>query len=326
MFQDYRSHIEVLPSEIEKKEWAIPLDLKSSYDHCMNLFGHHAKSFSFASRYLEPEERRSIAALYAFCRLADDFADEVDLPKDRIEQELDILRDLSTRMAKGETISHPLFTAFGDTLNKYKIPVNYLHDLIEGVRMDINLTEVDTVKELDKYCYHVASVVGIMMCHVWRRIEPQTLERAADLGHAMQLTNILRDIDEDYKNGRIYIPAETRREFRVDMSDFLKREVSPNLKWLMKHEIARARGLYAKAEIGIQDLPPAAAFTVKVAGRVYGEIMTEIENMNYEVFKKRAVVPKWKKLWIAYKLRNEYKQEKKHYDRLLQEGQLAEEE
>jgi phytoene synthase len=326
MFQDYSSHIEVLPSEIEKKEWAIPLDLNSSYDYCMNLFGHHAKSFSFASRYLEPEERRSIAALYAFCRLADDFADEVELPKDRIEQELAILKDLTTRMAKGEAISHPLFTAFGHTLNKYKIPVNYLHDLIEGVRMDINLTEIDTIKELDKYCYQVASVVGIMMCHVWRRIEPQTLERAADLGHAMQLTNILRDIDEDYRNGRIYIPAETRREFRVDMSDFVKREVSPNFKWLVKHEIARARGFYAKAEIGIQDLPPAAAFTVKVAGRVYGEIMNEIEHMNYEVFSKRAVVPKWKKLWIAYTLRNEYKQEKKHYDRLLQEGQLAEEE
>jgi phytoene synthase len=316
MFSDYTAHLTVLPSEIKTTGRLTPLDLEASYDYCMDLFKLHARSFHFASRYLDEEQRRAISALYGFCRLADDFADELNLPKEKIEHELDVLTNLTSRLAEGEVFDHPLFRAFGDTMMKYKIPVKYLHDLIEGVRMDINLTEVRTVEELDKYCYHVASTVGIMMCHIWRRIEPQTLERAADLGHAMQLTNILRDIAEDYENGRIYIPAETRQEFGVDESDFKNKRVSPNFKWLLKHEIARARSIYARAEVGIQDLPPEAAFTVKVASRVYSEIMTEIEKMDYQVFSKRAVVPKWKKLWIAYNLRSEYKREKREYDRL----------
>ncbi|NHJ15167.1 MAG: phytoene/squalene synthase family protein [Candidatus Thorarchaeota archaeon] len=314
MFNDYKTHLTVLPSEIESLPTANPMDLEASYDYCMNLFQLHARSFHFASRYLNNEERRSIAALYAFCRLVDDFADELDLPKDQLERELDVLKNLVTKMSEGKVFAHPLFRAFGDTLVKYKIPVKYLYDLVEGVRMDINLTEICTVDELDKYCYYVASTVGIMMCHIWRRIEPETLERAADLGHAMQITNILRDIEEDYENGRIYIPLETRREFKVDESDFNNKRVSPNFKWMIQHLIARARSIYARAEVGNRDLPPGAAFTVKVAGRVYGEIMTEIEKMDYNVFKKRAVVPKWKKLWIARKLRSEYKREKKEYD------------
>ncbi|MFW9954146.1 MAG: phytoene/squalene synthase family protein [Candidatus Thorarchaeota archaeon] len=319
MFGDFRAHLKLLPSEIEANRKPILLNLRESYDYCMGLFSLHARSFHFASRYLDQEERRSIAALYGFCRLADDFADEINLPKDRLEQELGILRDLVTQLAGGEVFHNPLFDAFGDTLRKYKIPVKYLYDLIDGVQMDLNLTEIQTVKELDKYCYHVASTVGIMMCHIWRRVEPQTLERAADLGHAMQLTNILRDVSEDYDNGRIYIPLETRHDFRVDTSDFESRVVGPNFKRLLTHEIHRARSFYARAEIGEQDLPPGAAFTIKVAGRVYSAIMTEIEKMDYQVFRRRAVVPKWKKLWIAQQLRSEYKREKKHYERMVLE-------
>ncbi|MFW9800667.1 MAG: phytoene/squalene synthase family protein, partial [Candidatus Thorarchaeota archaeon] len=161
--------------------------------------------------------------------------------------------------------------------------------------------------------------VGILMCHVWGADGKESLDRAADLGHAMQITNILRDIKEDYNNGRIYLPAETRREFRVRKADFEATEVSTNLKWLIKHEIARARSLYAKAEIGMRDLPPAAAFTVKVAGRVYSEILREIEGMDYNVLGKRAVVPKWKKLWIAYRLRSEYLREAKELTSLSRE-------
>ncbi|MFW9920551.1 MAG: phytoene/squalene synthase family protein [Candidatus Thorarchaeota archaeon] len=319
MFGDYTAHLKLLPSEIEANRAPKILDVEKSYDYCMDLFSLHARSFHFASRYLNTEERRSIAALYGFCRLADDFADEIDLPTDRLEQELGILDDIVDRMDAGESFDQPLLTAFGDTLQKYKIPVKYLHELIDGVRMDVNLVEIETTDELDKYCYHVASTVGIMMCHIWRRIEPQTLERASDLGHAMQLTNILRDINEDFHNGRIYIPLETRRDFRVDRSDFERGVVGPNFKRLIRNQISRARGIYAQAEVGESDLPPGAAFTVKVAGRVYGEIMNEIEKMDYQVFAKRAVVPKWKKLWIATKLRREYRQEKKHYEDLLQE-------
>ncbi len=315
---DYSAHLDVLPSDIltivdtADGQW----DLNQSYEYCMNLFKLHAKSFYFASRYFEDNDRKAFAALYGFCRLADDFADEIDLPREQIEKELNVLKDLANRMATGEQFQHPLFHAFGDTIVRYNIPVKYLHELIEGVRMDLNLMDVETIDEEAKYCYHVASTVGILMCHIWGAIETETLARAADLGHALQLTNILRDVAEDWDNGRIYIPKEIRERFRVTREDFENRRVTPNFRLMMKSEIARARTLYAQADVGLNDLPPAGAFTVKVAGRVYGEIMTEIEKMNYDPFKKRAVVPKWKKLWIAYKCRREYKQELKAYKEL----------
>ncbi len=310
---NYTTHHTTIPSALEVDENPDTESLEAAYDFCMEMFKLHAKSFYFASRYLEDAERRSFAALYAFCRLVDDFADELDMPKEQIEKELDLLDTIVEKLSQGVVFDDPLFRAFGDTMTKCSIPPRYLHELIDGVRMDINLTEIKTIRELDKYCYQVASTVGIMMCHIWGATAVETLERAADLGRALQLTNILRDIAEDYESGRIYIPRETREKFRVDISDFENQTVGPNFKWMIRSEIARARSIYAAAEVGIPDLPPGGQFTVKVASRVYSEIMAEIEKMDYEVFSKRAVVPKWKKLWIAYKLRREYKREKKAY-------------
>ncbi len=311
---EYDSHLSVLPSKVIPHLDPTDIDLEASYDCCMNLFEVHARSFHFASRYLDEKDRRAFAALYAFCRLADDFADEIDIPPEAIEDELDALKDIVARMEEGEIFDHPVLRAFGDTMVRYNIPVKYLNELIEGVRMDINLKEIQTVEELEKYCYNVASTVGVMLCYIMGAIDSRTIERAIDLGQALQITNILRDIDEDFQNGRIYLPLETRQQFRVNRDAFEKKKINPNFKWLIKHHIAIAESYYSKAEIGIQDLPPAAAFTVKVASRVYSEIMNEIKKMNYDIFKKRAIVPKWKKLWIAYKLRREYYREKKAYE------------
>lgn len=299
-------HLEVIPTQIQTKDNFTSADLNRAYDYCMNLFGKHAKSFSFASRYLEPEQRRSIAALYGFCRLADDFVDEIDLETKQIDTEINVLAEIISRLSNGETFSHPVFHAFGDTLVKYQIPVQYLYELLEGVRMDVHRQEIQTQQELELYCFRVASTVGLSMCHIWRAIHPETLQRASDLGIAMQQTNILRDIAEDFDKGRIYIPVEVRKKFRIRREDFEARKITPNFRNLIKYEIANARANYARAEIGIQDLPPAAAFTVKVAARVYANILNEIENVNYDVFKKRVYVPKWKKFWISLQCRREY--------------------
>jgi phytoene synthase len=299
-------HLEVIPTQIRVKDDLTPGDLKRAYNYCMELFNEHAKSFSFASRYLEPEQRKSIAALYGFCRLADDFVDEINLEPDQIDTEIDVLGEIISRLSNGETFDHPVYHAFGDTMIKYQIPVQYLYELLEGVRMDVHHKEIQTQEELNLYCFRVASTVGLSMCHIWRAIHPETLQRAADLGIAMQQTNILRDIGEDYNIGRIYLPIETRKKFRIRKEDFEARKITPNFRHLIIHEIANARANYASAEIGIQDLPPAAAFTVKVASRIYANILNAIEKMNYQVFKKRAYVPKWKKFWIALQCRREY--------------------
>jgi phytoene synthase len=316
MESEYTAHMAVLPSEVFETRASEPLDLEESYDYCMDVFKLHARSFHFASRYLDEPERRAFSALYGFCRLADDFADETDLPREEVEKELDVLKEIAVRLSQGEIFKHPLFRAFGDTMVKYKIPVKYLHDLVEGVRMDLSIRDVKNEEELYDYCYHVASTVGIMMCYVWNRTDQETLDRAADLGIALQLTNILRDVDEDFENGRIYIPQEVREKFRVTRSDFENKTATPNFRRMIKSEIARANQIYARAEVGVDDLPPAGAFTVRVASGVYAGIMDEIEKMDYDVFKKRAVVPKWKKLWIAYKCRREYLKETKEQDLL----------
>ncbi|MFX0168321.1 MAG: phytoene/squalene synthase family protein [Candidatus Hodarchaeota archaeon] len=309
MFRGEAIHLEVIPTTLTVRKKVSTGELNRAYDYCMDLFGSHAKSFHFASRYLSPEQQRSLAALYSFCRLADDFVDEVQLEPDQIDTELNVLGEIVDRLNEGETFDHPIFYAFGDTLAKYHIPVQYLHELLEGVRMDVHLKEIRTQLELELYCFRVASTVGLSMCHIWRSIHPLTLQCASDLGQAMQLTNILRDVAEDFDKGRIYLPLETREKFRVTVADFEARRITPNFRSLLKHEIGRARAYYARAEVGLQDLPPAAAFTVKVASRVYGGILNAIEKMDYQVFKARAYVPKWKKLWIALQCRREYRRD-----------------
>ncbi|MFW9831507.1 MAG: phytoene/squalene synthase family protein [Candidatus Thorarchaeota archaeon] len=311
MFRGERYHLEVIPTQIRVKDNLTTGELNRAYDYCMKLFANHAKSFHFASRYLEPEQRRSLAALYGFCRLADDFVDEVTLEPDQIETEIDELVEIVSRINSGETFDHPVFQAFGHTQMKYRIPVKYLYELLEGVRMDAHRKEIETQEELDQYCFRVASTVGLSMCYIWRSIHPETLQRAADLGIAMQQTNILRDLAEDYDKGRIYIPLETRQKFRIRREDFEARKITPNFKQLLKHEIAIARANYASAEVGLRDLPPAAAFTIKVAARIYSNILNAIEKMDYQVFRKRAYVPKWKKFWIALRCRQEYVRELK---------------
>ncbi len=306
-------HIDVVPTQIRAKDELTNGELNRAYNYCMDLFGKYAKSFHFASRYLEPEQRRSISALYAFCRLADDFVDEVDLSPKEIDSEVRVLGEIVTRLSNGETFDHPVFCAFGDTLMKYRIPVHYLYELLEGVRMDVYSREIQTQEELNLYCFRVASTVGLAMCHIWRAIHPETLQRAADLGIAMQQTNILRDIAPDFEKGRIYIPMETRKKFRIRREDFEARKITPNFRQLIQYEIHQARANYASAEIGIRDLQPAAAFSVKVAARVYGNILNAIEKMDYQVFKKRAYVPKWKKFWIALQCRREYMRDIKEF-------------
>ncbi|NWF96050.1 MAG: phytoene/squalene synthase family protein [Candidatus Thorarchaeota archaeon] len=316
MLSQRTHYLRILPSEVRESSASRPIDLQESYDYCMGVFKENARSFHFASRYLNEDERLAFAALYGFCRMADDFADEMNLSLEERERELSVLDDIADRLAEGEVFNHPLFRAFGDTMVRYKIPVKYLHELIEGVRLDLTLKSVKTNEELDRYCYLVASTVGLMMCHIWGATSPETLDRAADLGIALQLTNILRDVEEDYGNGRIYIPEETRRKFRVRDEDFGRKEVSPNFRRMIQHEISRTRAICRLAEVGIEDLPPAGAFTVKVAARVYGAILDEIEKMDYDVFRKRAVVPKWKKLVIALRARREYRREVREQERI----------
>jgi 15-cis-phytoene synthase len=277
-----------------------------SYEDCWNIMVYHSKSFSFANKFLNTEQRLSVSALYAFARYVDNLVDDKILPIWVVNDKLDELKSILTNISSEDKEENPIFYALDDTIQKFDIPIKYLYDLIEGVRMDLNITEFQTMKQLDLYCYRVASVIGIISCHIFGVTNSVALGHASELGIAMQITNILRDINEDFQRGRIYLPKELRDKYGVSVLDLASENVSVNLKNLIKAEINRARRLYANGSRGYQYLPNNALFTVKLAADVYSEILTEIEKMNYEVLQSRAFVSKSKKLKIASKLRLVY--------------------
>lgn len=300
---------ELVPENMVSKYNLVENTLEQSYEKCLDWMQEHSKSFYFASRFLPLEQRKSVAALYAVCRLSDDIVDEAPegITVDEINYELDQLKHTVTKLANGYTSTNPILQAFGDTLRNQEIPVEYMHELIEGVRMDLTKKEYYSEDELDLYMYRVASTVGLMMTHIFiKNPEKHTLARASDLGKAMQLTNILRDIKEDYLKGRIYLPEETRNDYQVTNEDLKSNEVKSNLKALIRYESERAKAFYNIADLGIEELPPAGAYTVKVASRVYGEILNEIKRRDYQVLKQRVYVSKIRKILLATKVRLEY--------------------
>jgi phytoene synthase len=283
--------------------------LDESYQVCLDWMAEHSKSFYFASRFLPENQRKSVAALYAVCRLSDDIVDEAPegITVDQINEELDKLKLTMTKLANGYSSTIPILHAFGDTIRRHEIPIKYIHELIEGVRMDLNKKEYYSEDELDLYMFRVASTVGLMMTHIFiKNPARHILARAADLGKAMQLTNILRDIKEDFVRGRIYLPENTRNDYQVTFGDLNSDKVDENLKSLIRYESERAKALYKLADLGIEELPPAGAYTVKVASAVYGEILNEIKRLDYQILDQRAVVSKFRKIILAVKVRLQY--------------------
>lgn len=170
--------------------------------------------------------------------------------------------------------------------------------------MDLTKKEYYTNQELELYCYRVASTVGLMMVHIFMtNPSPSVLARASDLGLAMQLTNILRDVKEDFGKGRIYVPLETRKLYGVTKESIEMGIVDANFQKLIEYEIERTKSIYKIAELGIQELPKETRYTILTASRVYGDILNQIKRNNYQILTKRAVVSKKRKILIALKLK-----------------------
>lgn len=263
----------------------------------------NSKSFSFASQYLDEERKKSVGALYAYCRYTDDLVDESWLPNETKREKLDELEYIIQNIETVTIPDNPILLALRDTVMKYDIPKPYLIELIEGVRMDLDTQEYETVEQLNLYCYRVASVVGILMCYIFGSTSQEALNRAADLGMAMQITNILRDIARDFEMGRIYLPRELREKYTISIEDLAFKNESQNLVNLMKEEIARARHYYKLGEKGLIYLPTGVDFTIEVASKVYAGILSRIEQMSYKVLTSRAVVPKWRKLLTVMRIK-----------------------
>ncbi|MGC4031743.1 MAG: phytoene/squalene synthase family protein [Tepidisphaeraceae bacterium] len=281
-------------------------DFAAARDICRR----HAKSFYFASHFLPREKRLHAYAVYAFCRLLDDAVDEASDNATRVAR-LVKFDELLDSLYAGDLPDEPIeqdkaLRAFAATVNACEIPKRLFQELAEGCRMDLTNNIYADWPALETYCYHVAGVVGVIMCHVFGLADPAAHRKAIAMGNAMQVTNILRDIKEDLAMNRIYLPQDELARFGVTEAGLRAGRVTTEFVELMRFEIARARALYAEGADGLRLIPnDGSRYTAAVMSSVYGGILGAIERQNYDVFSRRARlngVQKIKKLFVARRL------------------------
>lgn len=271
-------------------------------EHAREVTRRYARTFYFASHVLPPAKRDAAYVVYAFCRYADNCTDVHREDCDRITDagaQLSLLRqELDAVYADADVPTR--WVALRATVRSYGIPREYFDELLHGVAMDLTPRSFETWAELELYCYRVASVVGLIMTHVFGATSPAALQYAAALGKAMQLTNILRDVGEDHRMGRLYLPLDDLRTFGVTADMIAAGRVTPALTALLRFESARARELYAEGKKGIPMIPnDGSRFSTLLMSNMYARILDAIERNGYDVLSKRAHVPLRTKLWIA---------------------------
>ena len=264
---------------------------------CREITRRHARTFFFASHGLPRRVRSHAYAVYGFCRWADDGVDGAPNRAEAARSLAASRRALEAAYGDGPVASGLL--AFRRTVNERAIPRDLFESLLDGMEMDLDVNRYENFPALDLYCYRVAGVVGLMMTHVFGFRHPRCLPRAVALGRAMQLTNILRDVKEDWGRGRIYLPREELDRFGVTEGQIAAGKVDDNFRDLMRFQIERAHRNYDDSEAGVPDLIGASSrLTVRLMGRLYGGILGEIEAFDYDVFAARARVPGRRKLGV----------------------------
>ena len=252
-----------------------------------------SKSFATAARILPRRVRAPATARYAFCRVADDAVDTEADPKASVRR----LRERLDAIYINKPINHPADRAFAAVVAEYEMPKELPGALIEGFEWDAEERRYDTLDALHAYCARVAGTVGAMMALLMGVRDGPRLARACDLGVAMQLTNIARDIGEDARNGRIYLPLNWMREAGIDPEAWQRNpSYTPALREITHRMLANADMLYARSEAGISALPSDCRSSIRAAGRIYAEIGRMVRTEGFDPVTKRAIVPKGRKL------------------------------
>ena len=278
--------------------WEQP-NYKVAFEHVKLLTAHWAKSFYFSARFLPKEKRWATYALYGFCRYADNLIDNPRIrPKQQLVSEVACFRrELKLAYRWGES-EHPILKPFIFVAKKYRIPIEYPLDLLKGVQMDIEASRYETFDVLYVFCYRVASVVGLMMTHIMGYKDNHAFKYAEKLGIAMQLTNILRDVQEDKEMGRIYLPLEDLRRFGITEEDIINEKFDKKFRQLIKFQVDRAHNYYEESSKGIPMLNTDSQFAIYSASKIYQGILSKIEARGYNPFLGRVYVPLGKKFSI----------------------------
>ena len=283
--------------------------LRDAYAKCRAMTRHHAKTFYMATRFLPNEKQRGIFAIYALCRYIDDIVDEAE---DLLRQQKIAIDDINVQLEhckhkleetyRGKKHDDEILLAFSDVLRNYHIPMSLPFELLDGVCMDLYKKRYQIFSELYDYSYKVASVVGLMTSEIFGYEDPKARDYAVDLGIAMQLTNILRDIGEDLEKDRIYLPAREMGKFGVTEEDLFAHRMNDNFLALMNFQIERARNYYDKSEKGIELLSPDSRLPVYLAHFNYRGILEKIKKNNCNVFTDRAYLNATEKFTILPRL------------------------
>jgi phytoene synthase len=265
--------------------------LKRAYAYCESVTAAHSRSFYLASNLLAPDKRRSVHALYAFCRVSDNL---VDCPQDNPLPALAAWR--SRALSPTPPGDDLIATAWAHTRRRYHIPHRYVEQLIEGVARDLHQTRYATFEDLTAYAYGVASTVGLMSMHIVGFSSPAAIPYAIKLGVALQMTNILRDVGEDWRMGRLYLPLEELASYGLSEADMADGRVNDRWRAFMDFQITRTRRLYQEAWPGIALLNKDGRVAIAAAGELYRAILDDIEDHDYDVFNRRAHLSAWHKL------------------------------
>jgi 15-cis-phytoene synthase len=276
--------------------------VNEAYEYCRQVTRRASKTFYWGSAFLPSPKRRAIWAIYALCRVVDDIVDEgynTPLPRsghlsgaDDPLQALDYWRHALIRIYQGSIPdTHPLQRAWGDMLTQYAVPLQPVMDLLDGVEMDLTRNRYRTFDELYVYCYRVAGTVGLLTSPVFGYQKEEALTYAVDLGVALQLTNILRDIGEDARCNRIYLPQEEMERFGYSEEELLAGVINDAFCELLRFQMARADDFYQRALPGIALLNSDCRLAVRLSGILYHAILDRIRLNKFNVFTRRASVP-----------------------------------
>ncbi|HAL10321.1 MAG TPA: squalene synthase [Staphylococcus sp.] len=284
--------------------------LERDYNHCHNIMKTHSKTFSYAFDFLDIKRKKAIWAIYAVCRIIDD---SIDKYKD-LEQLDSIARDLDMIYSDYDYIQayqsdKAIMNALSNTLDTYTIPKKPFESLIQYVKEDLDLKVIQTDSDLYDYCYGVAGTVGELLTPILASSNKNSFEQAKEaaiaLGKALQITNILRDVGEDFQNGRIYLSAEKLVEYQVDLQSVYHEGITSNYIQLWESYALKAVSLYDIALNGINYFDTEVRYIIELAATAYLEILEEVRKSNYSLHKK-VYVSKLKKMKIYREISEKY--------------------
>ena len=268
-------------------------------EYCQQKAASSGSSFYYSFMFLPPNRRCAITALYAYCREVDDVVDECPDPQIAATKLIWWRTELDRLYSGGP--EHPVTQALLPILSEFSIPQEQLLEIIDGMEMDLQQTRYLDFKALSLYCYRVASVVGLLAAEIFGLQDRRTLKYAHDLGMAFQLTNIIRDVGEDARRGRVYLPMDELKRFEVPLADILNSRYSDNFRRLMEFQIERAEHYYEQAMSELPDIDRKSQRPGLVMAAIYRTLLDEIKRDGCQVLTQRTSLTPLRKLWIAWR-------------------------